>query len=369
MTKNGRQPLLSVRHLRTEFSTAGGTFAAVDDVSFDVDAGQVLSIVGESGSGKSVTALSLTRLLDGTTGSVTGGEVWFDGTDLLRLGKRELRQVRGSSIGMVFQEPMSALNPVFTIGDQIAEMLIVRGMNRRAACEKGVDLLEKVRIPSPRKRFHEFPHQLSGGMRQRAVIAMAIACNPRILIADEPTTALDVTVQAQILELLQRLREETGMAMILITHDLGIVASYADQALVMYCGRVAESAPVSKLFANPVHPYTLDLLGCIPPLGRAGDRLKAISGVVPNPRDWIEGCRYATRCQIQSEHLRRTPPASHPTWSPVTRSPASSPSRRQHDRARFRRGEGPGEAFPHSQGHLATVQQWRGGARSQRYRF
>ena len=295
------EPVLSVRNLRTEFATPDGRITAVDDISFDLAEGEVLSIVGESGSGKSVTALSIVRLLDGTSGRIAGGEVWFDGQDLLKMKMQDLRRIRGSKIGMVFQEPLSALNPVFTIGDQIAEPLVERGMDRKAARKRVLELLDQVRIPSPNKRIGEHPHELSGGMRQRVVIAMAIACNPRVLIADEPTTALDVTVQAQILELLHQIRDETGMAMILITHDLGIVANYADRAMVMYCGRVAERASVQKLFANPSHPYTRDLLACIPPLGLVEDRLQAIPGSVPHPRDWIEGCRYAGRCRHSEE--------------------------------------------------------------------
>jgi len=292
----GAGALLEVRNLRTEFGSGFDRIVAVDDVSFDVRPGEVLSIVGESGSGKSVTALSVLGLLDGTTGAITGGQILFDGVDLRSLSRRQLQLLRGGEIAMIFQEPMSALNPVFTIGDQISEPLVVRGMSRRAAWARAIDLLDKVRIPAARRRAGEYPHQLSGGMRQRAMIAMALSCNPRLLIADEPTTALDVTIQAQILDLLQSLRHETGMAMILITHDLGIVAEQADRAVVMYCGRVVESAPVTDLFARPGHPYTRGLLQCIPPLGLVHERLQAIPGTVPSPALWIEGCRFADRC-------------------------------------------------------------------------
>jgi oligopeptide/dipeptide ABC transporter ATP-binding protein len=299
--------LLRVRNLRSEFRTTGGSIVAVDDVSFDVAPGEVLSIVGESGSGKSVTALSILGLLDNAVGRVTGGEVWFGKTELRGLTPRAMRRIRGEQISMVFQEPMSALNPIFTVGEQIAEPLVVRGMNKREARERAVDLLDKVRVASPQKRVDEHPHQLSGGMRQRVMIAMALACNPKLLIADEPTTALDVTIQAQILELLQQLREETGMAMILITHDLGIVAQYADRAVVMYCGRVAEQASVKDLFASPRHPYTQGLLECIPKPGPVLERMRAIPGSVPPPREWIEGCRFATRCS----HAQHACTASH----------------------------------------------------------
>jgi peptide/nickel transport system ATP-binding protein len=302
-------PLLSVRNLRTEFRTKTGSIVAVDDVSFSVDRGEVLAIVGESGSGKSVTALSIMGLLARGTGSVTGGEILFDGVDLRKLSRRAMRRIRGQDIAMIFQEPMTALNPVFTVGDQIAEVMEVRGVPRRKAMEHAVDLLERVRIPSPRQRASEYPHQLSGGMRQRAMIAMALACDPKLLIADEPTTALDVTIQAQILDLLQVLREDTNMAMILITHDLGVVAGHADKALVMYCGRVVEEAGIRELFAEPSHPYTQALLDCVPRMDRNEEEMQAIAGSVPPPSQWQDGCRFASRCGlVEARCTARRPP-------------------------------------------------------------
>jgi len=290
--------LLSVRDLSVEFRSPSGPILAVDRVSFDVKPGEVLSIVGESGSGKSVTALSILGLHDEFSGRIANGSIHYGGQDLVKLDTQHLRRIRGTEIAMIFQEPMSALNPVMTIGDQIAESLIVRGMNRRMARERAVDLLDRVRIPSASRRAKEFPHQFSGGMRQRAMIAMALVGNPKLLIADEPTTALDVTIQAQILELLRSLQEETGMSMILITHDMGIVANYADRAQVMYCGRVVESGPVRDLFDRPSHPYTRQLLACIPKLGVVEERMRAIPGFVPSPSSWGDGCRFAGRCEL-----------------------------------------------------------------------
>jgi len=302
-------PLLSVRNLRVEFRTPAGTITPVDDVSFDVAPGRVLSIVGESGSGKSVTALALLGLLDPTVGGVTGGELLFEGVDMRKLPKKALRDLRGSRIAMIFQEPMSALNPVMRIGEQVVESLVARGLPPRAARDRAIDLLDKVRIASPRQRADEYPHQLSGGMRQRAMIAMALAGEPKLLIADEPTTALDVTIQAQILDLLQRLREEMGMAMVLITHDLGVVAAHADDAVVMYCGRVVEQGPVTRLFARPSHPYTRGLLACVPKLGVVLPRMLAIGGTVPQPLDWQPGCRFAGRCDLATAECTVARPA------------------------------------------------------------
>jgi oligopeptide/dipeptide ABC transporter ATP-binding protein len=289
--------LLSVRNLRTEFRTDEGWFAAVDDVSFDLEEGGVLGIVGESGSGKSVTALSILRLIPDPPGRIAGGQILFDGQDLLGVSGRRMRQIRGSEISMIFQEPMTSLNPVFTIGDQIIETIRYHEqVNRREARTRAVELLRKVGIASPEQRLDEYPHQLSGGMRQRAMIAIALACNPRLLLADEPTTALDVTIQAQILELLKSLQEEFNMAVVLITHDLGVVAQYVDRVVVMYAGRVVEQAPVGELFANPQHPYTQGLLGSIPSPDEERDRLQAIPGVVPNLAELPPGCRFAPRC-------------------------------------------------------------------------
>jgi oligopeptide/dipeptide ABC transporter ATP-binding protein len=291
-------PLLSVRNLRTEFATDDGRFAAIDDVSFDLDQGGVLGIVGESGSGKSVTALSIMRLIPSPPGRIASGEILFDGRDLLRLPDRQMREIRGAAISMIFQEPMTSLNPVFTVGEQIVET--VRRHERlgaRAARAKALEMLNKVGIPAPAQRLEEYPHELSGGMRQRVMIAIALSCNPRLLLADEPTTALDVTIQAQILELLRELQEEFGMAVILITHDLGVVAEFVDRVIVMYAGRTVETADVHPTFEQPRHPYTEGLLASIPSLEDERDRLQVIEGVVPSPFALPPGCRYAPRCR------------------------------------------------------------------------
>ena len=290
-------PLLQVQGLTTAFRTEEGTFNAIEDVNFDLAEGEVLGIVGESGSGKSVTALSILRLIPDPPGRITGGDVRFAGEDLLRASKRRMRQIRGGEISMIFQEPMSSLNPVFTVGDQIIETIRYHeSMSGRAARERAIELLDRVGIALPAQRLGEYPHQLSGGMRQRAMIAIALSCNPRLLLADEPTTALDVTIQAQILELLRDLQEEFRMTVVLITHDLGVVAQYVDRVMVMYAGRVIEEAGVEDLFANPRHPYTEGLLKSIPSLDRERSRLDAIAGVVPSPFDLPPGCRFRPRC-------------------------------------------------------------------------
>ncbi|WP_226576145.1 ABC transporter ATP-binding protein [Acuticoccus sediminis] len=295
-------PLLSVRNLVTTFQAGGGAFNAVKDVSFDLAEGEVLGIVGESGSGKSVTALSILQLIPNPPGEVTGGEILFRGEDLVKASRRRMRQVRGAEIAMIFQEPMTSLNPVFSIGDQIIETIRYHErISRRAARDRAIELLDRVGIAAPAQRLGEYPHELSGGMRQRAMIAIALSCNPRLLLADEPTTALDVTIQAQILELLSDLREEFGMAIVLITHDLGVVAQYVDRVIVMYSGRVIEQAPVGELFETPKHPYTEGLLGSIASLDHDTDRLAAIPGTVPSPFDVIPGCRFAPRCGFARE--------------------------------------------------------------------
>lgn len=290
--------LLSVRELAVGFGTDDGIVRAVDRVSFDVTPGRTLGIVGESGCGKSVTALSVMRLLPQPMGRILGGEIFFRGRDIVRLPFEEMREVRGAQIGMVFQEPMSALNPVHTIGRQLSEVLLVHRRTGKAdALKRSVEILAKVGIPSPEVRVSEYPHQLSGGMRQRVVIAMALACGPQLLIADEPTTALDVTVQAQILSLIKDLQQEMAMAVILITHDLGVIAETCDDVIVMYAGRVAEQGPVGEIFAHPRHPYTNGLLDSIPRLnGRRKSRLNSIEGMVPGLRELPAGCRFANRC-------------------------------------------------------------------------
>lgn len=295
------EPLLEVRNLTTSFASAQGRVVAVRDVSFAVPKSTTVALVGESGCGKSVTALSILRLIQTPPGQIDSGEILLAGVDLLRLGDSAIRDIRGNRISMIFQEPMTSLNPVFTVGAQVAEGLILHGrMKRRQAHERAVQLLQSVGIPSPDQRAHSYPHQLSGGMRQRVMIAMALACNPELLIADEPTTALDVTIQAQILELLASLKDELKMSVLLITHDLGIVAQHADQVMVMYAGRIVESAPVEQLFDQPLHPYTSGLLASIPAHAlRSGvtcHRLPTIEGLVPSPEQTVSGCRFADRC-------------------------------------------------------------------------
>ncbi|MBL8604215.1 MAG: ABC transporter ATP-binding protein [Myxococcales bacterium] len=294
------EALLSVSSLVTEFHTDSGVLRAVDEVSFAIPAGGTLGVVGESGCGKSVTSLSILRLLQ-PPGRVVSGQIRFNGRDLLALSEREMRSVRGAEIAMIFQEPMSSLNPVYTVGQQIEEALIVhRRRDRRTARARAIELLALVGIPSPGERVDAFPHQLSGGMRQRVMIAMALACEPKLLIADEPTTALDVTIQAQILELLGRLRRELDMAVMLITHDLGVVAEFADDVVVMYAGRVVEKGPVEALFRDPRHPYTRGLLRSVPSYGEnlAARRLPTIGGVVPDLRTLGRGCRFHSRCEV-----------------------------------------------------------------------
>jgi peptide/nickel transport system ATP-binding protein len=289
--------LLDVRNLRTSFFTLHGEARAVDGVSFSVDAGRTLGLVGESGCGKTMTALSILRLTPPAARIVSGG-ILFDGRDLLTLGETEMRHLRGNAIAMIFQEPMSSLNPVFTVGNQIAEAVrLHQGLSRRAAHEKAIEMLKLVEIPEAERRVDEYPHQLSGGMRQRVMIAMALSCHPRVLIADEPTTALDVTIQAQILDLLAGLQQRLGMAMILVTHDLGIVAERADDVAIMYAGRIVEQAPVEAIFSRPLHPYTRGLLRSIPKVGaEKARRLEAIPGVVPDLSQLPSGCHFRDRC-------------------------------------------------------------------------
>jgi peptide/nickel transport system ATP-binding protein len=299
------EALLSVRHLTTAFQTERGVLRAVDDVSFDVPAKATVAIVGESGCGKSVTALSILRLLPQPPASIERGEIDLGGTDLLKLSDKAMRAVRGARISMIFQEPMSSLNPVYTVGSQIVEAIrIHRKVSRSAARQRAIAMLKLVGIPSPDERVDAYPHQLSGGMRQRVMIAMALSCDPALLIADEPTTALDVTIQAQILDLLRRLQSDLGMSIIFITHDLGVVAEFASRVVVMYAGRVVEAASVEQLFSDPRHPYTRGLLASVPPLevSRLGAgrprRLPTIEGLVPDLRELGAGCRFADRCSL-----------------------------------------------------------------------
>jgi len=278
-------------------------------VSFSLEPGRTLGIVGESGCGKSVTALSIMGLIPQPPGRIAGGEILFEGRDLLKFAPAQLRALRGDRISMIFQEPMSSLNPAFTIGDQIAEVLLRhRKIGKKDARDQAIAILRKVRIPSPERRFDDYPHRLSGGMRQRAMIAMALACSPKLLIADEPTTALDVTIQAQILDLMRLLREETGTAIILITHDLGVIAELADDVAVMYAGRIVEHAGVAQLFAQPQHPYTIGLLGSIPRLHLEQERLAAIEGQVPGLMASRVGCGFEPRCPFAIERCRTDDP-------------------------------------------------------------
>ncbi len=292
--------LLEVKNLQTHFPTRGGLVKAVNGVSFHLDAGELLGLVGESGCGKSITALSIMRLI-AAPGKIVGGELTFDGKNLLKLSDAEMRQIRGDDIAMIFQDPMTSLNPVFTVGEQIAEALrLHRKLSRKAARAAAIDAMREVSIPDPARRADDYPHQLSGGMRQRVMIAMALACDPKLLIADEPTTALDVTIQAQILELLEELRQHRELAVLLITHDLGVVAEVADRVAVMYTGRIVEESTVDELFARPKHPYTEGLLRSVPKLTAADvlkkERLETIEGTVPSPTDLPPGCHFAPRC-------------------------------------------------------------------------
>jgi oligopeptide/dipeptide ABC transporter ATP-binding protein len=301
--------LLEVRELRTLFTTDDGEFAAVDGVSFSVDAGRTLGVVGESGCGKSVTSLSIMGLLPKPAGRIASGSIRFEGRELVGAKAGDMQDLRGNGMAMIFQEPMSSLNPVLTIGQQIVEGLLRhRKMTPRQARERAIEMLRKVRIPAPEQRFDEYPHKLSGGMRQRAMIAMALACDPRLLIADEPTTALDVTIQAQILDLMRTLQRETGTAIILITHDLGVIAEVADEVLVMYAGRIVERAPVQAIFDAPQHPYTVGLLGSMPRLDTDRTRLASIEGQVPSPLRLPSGCRFADRCPFVVAQCRAESP-------------------------------------------------------------
>jgi peptide/nickel transport system ATP-binding protein len=306
------EPLLSVEQLQTHFATSDGINRAVDGVSFHVNAGETLAIVGESGCGKSVTAMSILRLIPEPPGKIAGA-IKFQGQDLLKLSDREMRAIRGNSISMIFQEPMTSLNPVLTVGRQIGETLrLHQGLSAHQAEERAIEMLELVGIPEARRRVREYPHQLSGGMRQRVMIAIALACNPKLLIADEPTTALDVTIQAQILDLMRDLKHRVGAAIVLITHDLGVVAEVAERVIVMYAGRKVEEATVAQLFAKPRHPYTQGLLGSVPKLGSSltgeTSRLAEIPGLVPSLKRKLEGCVFASRCQYATDLCRQVVP-------------------------------------------------------------
>ena len=306
--------LLDIRGLRTQFFTDDGLARAVDGVSYSLEKGETVGVVGESGCGKSVTALSVLRLIPDPPGKIVDGEIIFEGTDLLQLSSADMRRIRGNDISMIFQEPMTSLNPVFTIGNQITEAVrLHQGLNKRDALAKAVEALRLVGIPVPERRVHEYPHQLSGGMRQRAMIAMALSCNPKVLIADEPTTALDVTIEAQILDLMRTLQEELGTAIIMITHDLGVIADIARKVVVMYAGKVVEQAPVERIFASPNHPYTQGLLQSLPRVDKdasgAKQRLQEIPGIVPSLLNLPTGCKFASRCpSVMPQCKEQEPP-------------------------------------------------------------
>jgi oligopeptide/dipeptide ABC transporter ATP-binding protein len=316
-TNTLKKPLLEIKNLKTYFFTEDGVVKAVDGVDLVVYPGEVLGLVGESGCGKSVSLLSVMRLIS-QPGKITEGEIIFDGQDLLKLTETEMTHVRGNRISMIFQQPQTALNPVFKVGDQIAEVLdIHQDLGKEAGTKRAVELLKMVGIPEPEKRANAYPHELSGGMAQRVMIAMALACVPELLIADEPTTALDVTIQAQILDLMRGLRNQVGASVVLITHDLGVVAEMAERVAVMYAGRIVEQADVKTLFANPRHPYTQGLMGSIPVLGKIKDRLEVIPGIVPNLVNLPPGCRFAPRCKARIDYQLQACTEMEPELIPV----------------------------------------------------
>ena len=306
--------ILEVKDLCVEFQTVEGRVQAVDHLSYTLHKGEKLGIVGESGSGKSVSSLAMMQLIPNPPGRVTGGEILYKGNDLVKLSEKEMQKLRGNEISMIFQEPMTSLNPIIQCGKQIAESLrLHRGMNKKEAAAEAVRMMKAVGIANPEVRAHEYPHQMSGGMRQRVMIAMALACQPQILIADEPTTALDVTIQAQILDLIRDLNREMNAAVLFITHDLGVVSELCDTVIVMYTGHIVEQAPVRELFRDPKHPYTVGLLNAIPAITKERKPLKTIEGVVPNPTERIEGCSFWPRCPHASERCRKeAPPVTRP---------------------------------------------------------
>ena len=306
--QNKPEVILELDNLQTHFFTDMGVARSVDGVSYKVRAGQTLGVVGESGCGKSVTALSIMGLIPQPPGKIVGGKILFQGKDLTKFSPEELRKIRGKEIAMIFQEPMTSLNPVYTVGDQIMEMILNHEeVSEQEARERAIKLLEEVGIPSPEKRVDDYPHNMSGGMRQRVMIAMSLACSPQLLLADEPTTALDVTIQAQILDLLNKLQKERGTAIVMITHDLGVVAETCDHVVVMYAGHVAENADVYSLFEDPHHPYTISLFKSIPDLVGSGNRLFTIRGMVPSAYNFPQGCRFRDRCDFATEKCKTKP--------------------------------------------------------------
>jgi oligopeptide/dipeptide ABC transporter ATP-binding protein len=304
-----KKPLLEVRNLSIHFFTEEGVIRAVENVNFEIYPGEILGLVGESGCGKSVTGLSLLRLISTPPGRIVNGDILFDGRSLLPLEEKEMERVRGNDISMIFQEPMTSLNPVFTIGDQIMEAILLhQGSDKTEARKRAIKMLDRVKIPSPEKRIDSYPHQLSGGMRQRAMIAMALSCQPKLLIADEPTTALDVTIQAQVLQLLKEIQREMEMSVMLITHDLGVVSEIADRVAVMYAGRIMEYGPIHAIFSRLRHPYTTGLLDSIPQLKEKKKRLDAIPGQVPDPMNLPMGCKFHPRCYLVIEECKKEEP-------------------------------------------------------------
>jgi len=303
------EKLVEIRNLKTHYFTEDGVVRAVDGVNLYIKRGETLGVVGESGCGKSVTSLSIMRLIPNPPGKIVDGEIIFEGEDLIKKSEAEMRKIRGNDISMIFQEPMTSLNPVYTIGDQISEAIqLHQGLSYKESTDKAIEMLRLVGIPLPERRVKEYPHQLSGGMRQRVMIAMALSCNPKLLIADEPTTALDVTIQAQILELMKKLKKELGMAIMLITHDLGVVAEMCERVVVMYAGKVVEEGEAVHIFKNPLHPYTEGLLRSVPRMDEDVDKLHVIEGVVPNPLHLPEGCRFNPRCPYAIDKCREAQP-------------------------------------------------------------
>jgi oligopeptide transport system ATP-binding protein len=312
-----REVLLEVRNLKTHFKVLDGVVPAVDGISFSLERGETLGIVGESGSGKSVTALTIMRLLDIPPAEIVDGEVWFDGREILSIPLEEMRKIRGNDVAMIFQEPLTSLNPVFTIGDQIAEQVELHlKVRKKEAWDRAVESLKLVGIPSPERRSKQYPHEMSGGMRQRVMIAMALSCEPKLLIADEPTTALDVTIQAQILELLKSIQDRTDSALLLITHDLGVVAEMVNDVVVMYAGQIVEQGSVNEVLLEPRAPYTMGLIESIPTVEKRGGRLSVISGVVPSPFNLPPACRFEPRCPYRWDLCRRTPPDLYKAGGP-----------------------------------------------------
>ncbi|MCI9007098.1 MAG: ABC transporter ATP-binding protein [Lachnospiraceae bacterium] len=305
--------LLEVKDLCVEFQTAEGTVRAVDHLNYVLHKGEKLGIVGESGSGKSVSSLGMLKLIPNPPGKITGGEILYHGKDLVKASEREMQKIRGNEISMIFQEPMTSLNPIIKCGKQIAESLRIHwGMKKKDAMEEAVHMMQAVGIADSELRAHEYPHQMSGGMRQRVMIAMALACQPKILIADEPTTALDVTIQAQILDLIRKMNEKMGTSVLFITHDLGVVSELCDTVIVMYTGHIVEQAPALELFSEPKHPYTVGLLDAVPRITKERDPLKTIEGMVPNPTERIEGCSFSPRCPYATDQCRKeAPPMKH----------------------------------------------------------